>query len=344
MNKYNYYIALDWAQANMAIAISKKDSLEPRIIEQTSDIQKMKALLKTLKGSKILTIEESTTSQWLWVELHDYVDEIIICDPYKNFLLSSGPKNDRIDAAKLLDLLRAGLLKPVFHSAHKFMEYRKLISTYDDVIKTGVRWKNRRSAILRAEGKTKLSKVFDSDIVKFTHATADDSIAYYESVKKYYHALFRELISKSKTLRALQSIPGVGLVGAMKIAAIVVDPDRFPSKGHFWAYCGLVKHRKMSGGRSYGSRAPRFSRILKSVFKTAALASCHDRGNKIMRQYYVELLSKGMPAHKARHKVARKIATIALFTMKKNERYNQNEILQYSGGKTDDLILNNSRA
>jgi hypothetical protein len=34
------------------------------------------------------------------------------------------PKNDKIDALKLLELLRAGLLKPVFHSGDRFMEYR----------------------------------------------------------------------------------------------------------------------------------------------------------------------------------------------------------------------------
>jgi len=34
----------------------------------------------------------------------------------------------------------------------------------------------------------------------------------------------------------------------------VVDPKRFPTKGHFFAYCGLIKHDKISGGHSYGKR------------------------------------------------------------------------------------------
>jgi transposase len=136
------------------------------------------------------------------------------------------------------------------------MEYRKLISTYDDVVKTGVRWKNRRSAILRAQGKGKQTHMLDSEIDRFNLATADSYIAQYEDAKKVYHERFKQLISGSKTLRALHSIPGIGPIGAVRIAAVIVDPERFQDKGRFWSYCGLVKHHKMSGGRSYGSRSP----------------------------------------------------------------------------------------
>ena len=111
MKQYDYYIGLDWSQAKMAIAISQKSSDESRVVELDSDVCWLKYLLKSLKGTKVLTLEESTASQWLWVELYDHADEIIVCDPYHNFLLSSGPKNDRIDAGKLLELLRGVLVK-----------------------------------------------------------------------------------------------------------------------------------------------------------------------------------------------------------------------------------------
>jgi hypothetical protein len=39
----------------------------------------------------------------------------VVCDPRKNALLKAGNKNDRVDARKLSDLLRAGLLTPVYH-------------------------------------------------------------------------------------------------------------------------------------------------------------------------------------------------------------------------------------
>jgi transposase len=332
MNSYDYYISLDWSQAKMAIAISKKSSREPRVVEFDSDVRRFKYLLKSLKGTKILTLEESTASQWLWVELHDHVDEIIVCDPYHNFLLSSGPKNDRIDACKLLELLRGGLLKPVFHSADVFMGYRKLISTYDDVVKTGVRWKNRRSAILRAQGKGKQSHTLDSEFDRFNLAMADYYVTQYEDAKKIYHERFKQFIGKSKTLRALRSIPGIGPIGAVKIAAVVVDPERFQDKGHFWSYCGLVKHHKMSGGRSYGKRSPRYSRTLKNVFKTAAFAVIDSGSRNSLLDYYDSLVSRGMASWDARNKVARKIAELALSIMASGKLYQSGRFKQCKAG------------
>jgi hypothetical protein len=328
MNSYDYYISLDWSQVKMAIAVSEKSSYESRVVELDSDVRRLKYFLKSLKGTKVLTLEESTASQWLWVELHAYADEIIVCDPYHNFLLSSGPKNDRIDAGKLLELLRAGLLKPVFHSADVFMKYRKLISTYDDVVKTGVRWKNRRSAILRAQGKGKQSHRLDSEFDRFNLAMADSHIAQYEDAKKVYHERFKRFIVKSKTLRALHSIPGIGPIGAVRIAAVVVDPRRFGSKGHFWSYCGLVKHHKMSGGRNYGKRRPRYSRTLKTVFKTAALAVIDSGSRNSLREYYDSLVSRGMAPWDARNKVARKIADLALSIMASGKYYQSGRFKQ----------------
>jgi transposase len=321
MKQYDYYIGLDWSQAKMAIAISQKGLDEPKVVELDSDVRRLKYLLKSLKGTKILTLEESTASQWLWVELHDRVDKIIVCDPYHNFLLSSGPKSDRIDASKLLELLRGGLLKPVFHSADVFMAYRKLISTYDDVVKTGVRWKNRRSAMLRAQGKGKQSHTLDSEFDRFNLVMADYYVTQYEDARNIYHERFRQLISGSKILRALDTIPGIGPIGAVRIAAVVVDPARFRDKGHFWSYCGLVKHHKMSGGRSYDKRSPRYSRPLKCVFKTAALAVIDSGSRNSLKNYYDSLLSKGTAPWNARNKIARKIAGLALSIMASGKLY-----------------------
>jgi hypothetical protein len=104
-----------------------------------SDIVEMRVYLKKLKGSKILVIEETTTSRWLYTELRDYVDRMVICDPYRNKLLNDGPKTDKIDAAKLVHLLKAGLIKEVYHSADKFLYLRRSVSGYEDLVKAGVR-------------------------------------------------------------------------------------------------------------------------------------------------------------------------------------------------------------
>ncbi|MCP4722174.1 MAG: IS110 family transposase, partial [Desulfobacteraceae bacterium] len=65
----------------MAIARMTKKTNKITAIDVPSDIKELQFYLKNLKGTKILAIEETSTSQWLYTELNEYVDKILICDP-----------------------------------------------------------------------------------------------------------------------------------------------------------------------------------------------------------------------------------------------------------------------
>jgi len=93
-------------------------------VEHPAELKLLKQCLKHLPGKKILTIEETTTAQWLYVELKDYANKILICEPYHNSLLKSGPKNDKIDTVKLCTLLRNGSLKEVFHTTDELYHHK----------------------------------------------------------------------------------------------------------------------------------------------------------------------------------------------------------------------------
>jgi hypothetical protein len=229
MSSYDHYIALDWSKVNMAIArMPKLGHGSPNVIDVPSSIKELKLYLSNLKGKKILTIEETTTAQWLYVELADYVDKILICDPYRNRLLSDGPKNDKIDATKLCLLLRNGMLKEVFHSTDKIYKLRKYVSSYEDLIKAGVRLLNQRAAIYQSLGQnSKKADLRLDKTEKFIMSQYDKSIDVYEENKSQYKEYFRKLCKKEQTLKALLSIPGIGEVSAVKILSRVVDAHRF---------------------------------------------------------------------------------------------------------------------
>lgn len=149
---YEHYIAVDWSSKNMAIARMTGKSNKVGVIDVPSDVKELQIYLGNLRGKKVLTVEETTTTQWLYTELKGHVDRLVICDPVRNHLLSEGAKTDKIDATKLVQLLRAGLLKEVYHSSERLMDLRRLASGYDDVVRAGVRLKNQRYALLRAVG------------------------------------------------------------------------------------------------------------------------------------------------------------------------------------------------
>lgn len=62
-----------------------------------------------LRGSLHVTFE-GTCATWMHDLLKPHVTEVLVCNPWKNALLKVGNENDRVDARKLADLLRSGLL------------------------------------------------------------------------------------------------------------------------------------------------------------------------------------------------------------------------------------------
>lgn len=319
---YDHYIAVDWSQSNMAIArVSKSNAGKIKITESPASIKGLKEHLKQLQGRKIVTIEESSPAHWLYLELHDCVDKILICDPYVNKLLTDGAKNDPIDARKLCELLKGGLLRPVYHTMEEIYSLRKLMSGYEDLVNHIVRLKNQRAGFLSQAGKSKKTTEIAGDKMgEFIFQSHERLIAECESVKKEYLKEISGRCKKDKRLKYMMTIPGIGEVLGAKILAITVDAKRFRRAGKYLAYSGLVKHLKVSGGRTYGKRNSRFSRILKASFKTAASAAIG--GNNPIDEYYQHLINKGLPDYNARHTVARYIARLCFGIMKNPGRYN----------------------
>jgi len=318
---YDHYIALDWSLDNVTVARMRPASTRPKIVKMEANIKFVKEYANKCHGSTILCIEETTGSHWLYVELRDYFDRILICDPYRNRLLSEGAKTDKIDAGKLCQLLRAGLLKEVYHSLDHDYHLRKIVSAYEDWIKFGVRFKNQKSALYRSVGlRYKKDCITKRDkILRFIESHQDEAIALYEEKKKEYEQLFVSLRKQNRLISNLTAISGISDISAVTIYSKVIDASRFESKYKYWSYCGLVKHEKQSGGRSYGKRNSRYSRKLKYIYKSAALAAIGGKND--IREYYEYLLSLGNSVEEARNGVARYIAKVSYAMLKNKSRY-----------------------
>ena len=86
------------------------------------------------------------------------------------------------------------------------------------------------------------------------------------------------------------------------------------------SYTGLIKLDKLSGGRSYGKKNPRYCRQLKDVYKTGVMATIG--GNNLINDYYEYLIhEKGCPDYIARHKACRRLAILSLGVFKSGRKY-----------------------
>ena len=318
---YDHYFAIDWSMDNVALARMRSSGSFPKVTTIEPDIKVVKEYVSHFSGSKILCIEETTGSHWLYVELKDYFDKILVCDPYRNRLLSEGAKNDKIDAIKLCQLLRAGMLKEVYHSIDKDYHLRKVVSAYDDWVKFGVRFKNQKSALYRAVG---LRYKYDSldknnSLLNFIEMHQESAIDLYEEKKKEYECLFRQLSKQYCLISYLKDISGINDIWAVSEYSKVIDASRFKNKYKYWSYCGLAKHEKESGGKLYGKRIPRYCRKLKHIYKSAAMTAIGGKND--IRAYYDHLLTLSYTPRNARNEIARYIAKVSYGILKNKKKY-----------------------
>ena len=234
--EYGHIVAIDYAESNVAIARLTKHGKEPKVREGKYRVADLRLYLEQLTGTILLVIEETTTSQYLYCELLASVERILICDPYQNKLLSTGAKTDKADARKLALLARAGLLKEVFHTTDAIINLRKLESAYQDVVVAGVRLQNQKSALYRQVGRSyredgKLTEPNAAFIVQ----QLNQGIADYEARKAEYEAEFGRRRRQDKRLQRLVEVPGIAVIGAVKILARVIDARRFAGSSKYLA-------------------------------------------------------------------------------------------------------------
>ena len=146
------YIGMDVHKETISIAVI--NSAGKLVMESILETKASTLLqfFQGLHGNLQVTLEEGTWAAWLYDLLKPYVTRIVVCDPRKNALLKSGNKSDRIDARKLAELLRAGLLSAVYHGETGLRTLKELARSYLTISKDLTRVMNRLKALYHSWG------------------------------------------------------------------------------------------------------------------------------------------------------------------------------------------------
>jgi len=146
------YIGMDVHKEAIVIAVlngSGKLVMESIVETKTSSILQF---VHGLRGELHVTWEEGTWAAWLHDLLQPHVHQVLVCNPRRNALLKEGSKNDKVDARKLADLLRTGMLRPVYHGEHGLRTLRELGRSYQTISQDLNRVMNRLKALYRGWG------------------------------------------------------------------------------------------------------------------------------------------------------------------------------------------------
>lgn len=148
-----HYIGADVHSNNTELGIERNGTIAERHALPTS-VRAIRQVLDSLQGIKHLALEEGPLAGWLYRNLKDHVDSLVVCDPRRNRLIAcEGDKDDRIDAAKLAALLRGGYLHPVYHSDDpQRVSLKRWVMLYHDRVKDATRSINKRRGCCRGYG------------------------------------------------------------------------------------------------------------------------------------------------------------------------------------------------
>jgi transposase len=347
-----YYVGLDVHKASICIAVlNAGGKLVVESVIETSAAT-IFDFLKGLRGQLEVTFEEGTHAAWLYDVLKTTKAKVIVCNPRKNRLLSDGNKSDKVDARKLAQLLRAGLLSPVYHGQDGTRDLKELVRSYQYLVEDSTRVMNRIKALYRSRAiacaGTDVYKLKEREmwLAKLGEAGAQARAGRLYSELDHLSALRREarkaMLSESRrhaANRILHQVPTLGPVRVAQLISAVVTPHRFRSKRQFWSYCGLAVRTRSSADYHFVAGDARritkaattrgltrdHNRTLKYVFKSAALSASRCEP---FRSWYTQLLARGLRPDLARVTIARKIAAITLAVWKKGEAFDSNKLIK----------------
>jgi transposase len=126
----------------------------------------------------------------------------------------------------------------------------------------------------------------------------------------------------SEASRRLETIPGIGIIGATAIAATVTDPTVFKSGREFAAWIGLVPRQNSTGGKerlgSISKQGDRYLRRLLIVGATAVIRQARTHPDK--HPWLIQLLAR-RPAKVVAVALANKTARIAWAVLARGGTY-----------------------
>jgi transposase len=340
------YIAFDVHQAATVASVLNAAGREVNTGIVPTQAQPLIGFLQGLGGKLHLTCEEGTYAAWLYDLLQGRVAELVVCDPRHNALLKEGNKTDAGDARKLAELLRAGMLRAVYHGNRSMRARQELAHCYEALRDDTTRVMNRIKAFYHGRGidcagrgvyargqRASWLERLPAGASRLRGELLHDQLDHVRSLrKKARQALLQE--SRKHTVAArLGKIPGLGPLRVALLMAHVQTPHRFRSARNLWTYAGLglvrrgsaeyqlVEGRVVRRAKAVNPRGlnPNHRPELKEIFKSAALTAIRRPGP--FKDYYDPRAQRGVDPAILRVTVARKLAALILSLWKKGGHY-----------------------
>lgn len=144
------YLAFDVHKSTISVAVlNLRGELMTQAVIRT-DAVAVRDFLRGLSGQLHLTFEEGTSAHWIYALPRPLVSNLVVCNPRHSS--SKGNNSDKLDSLRLAHLLRAGMLKAVYHGSASTQTLKQLVHSYDSLTQDTTRSMNRLKALFRSQG------------------------------------------------------------------------------------------------------------------------------------------------------------------------------------------------
>jgi len=266
-------------------------------------------------------IEASGGYRWLYGLLSPLGDVVLAHPRRLKAIVAGRAKTDKLDAALLAKLLRAGLIPTAYIPPERYAQLRDLTRARARLSRHETEAKNELHAILARNNvhlpvKTPFCRRWillasRLDLGPVDGAVRDELLArihYFEKQMKRTDDALAETAKSFPEMNALLPIHGIGLFTALLIVAEIGEPRRFKDGRQVGSYAGLTARVDQSGGHCYhGSITRQGSAWLRWALVQAAMRVT-ARDPKLSNFY--ARIRKRSSAKIARVAVARKLAGI----------------------------------
>jgi len=331
------YIGVDCHISSLDFAVVNERGTTTKRAKVGTGVKEFISFVKSVPKPRKIFIEEGELAGWLLETSLKFGEQLIITDPKINkWIGKAGQKDDTIDAEKLAQLARGRYIKTIYHPVDKRRRFKELVYAYHDTVKSQARIKNKIKANFRKHGiRCSGATVYsDKQRAKWRAKLSENKITRM-IIEELWVQLDQLHASKEKLkmhiriqgkrypeIKRFMQVPGIGLIHAATISAIIETPHRFANKKKLWMYAGVGLMERSSGEKVYSRKLTReYNRPLKNAIKQAAEAAIAARDNQFRRQYLRLTLEKGIASHKAKLTVARSLSATLYGIWKKAEAY-----------------------
>lgn len=254
-------VALDVHRDFCEVAIKEGGEVRSRGRIKTSP-RELELFARSLAPDDQVALEATGAAERIAAILAPHVARVLVANPRRvRAIAEAKVKTDRVDARTLCGLLDAGYLPTVWRPDERTRSLRALLGRRERIVRSRTRAKNAVHAALGRNLKRRppMSDVFGVagrrwlgglELPAHERRIVESCLREVDFLSGEIEALERELARlalSSTEIKRLMSVPGMSLVSAATVVAVVGDIGRFQTPRKLVGYVGLDPRVRQSG-------------------------------------------------------------------------------------------------